>query len=167
MKKFMIIMTMLLVVALSGKAQVKCVGINGSFAAMVKAYYACGMTAIKTVPHQYMMFTDGEEVRIILYSTKNGMIRRITERHMTLNAKEACEVSEELLAKLKGQGMKMRPIRIKDHDGNPQDLYKNKFRGGNYCDVALAYPVSCNPDDGFFENGRYGCYVDLCFYPTR
>jgi hypothetical protein len=28
MKKFMIIMTMLLVVALSGKAQVKCVGIN-------------------------------------------------------------------------------------------------------------------------------------------
>lgn len=149
-------------------AQVKYEGINGSFDGMMCKFMA-NLNIYRERPGYTMFSIPGKKnCFIILYKGSNGRIKRLTERYLALCRADAVAINNDFEDKIMSYGLN--PKRIKNKKGEPQDLFRNRFSGGNYCNVVVCWPVALDDNiynsKSIFDDDAYCYYLDVSYYPT-
>jgi hypothetical protein len=163
MKKIIMILMMLMGV-LSLSAQRTYQGINGSSSSIISQFKRAGLVVDRSVKRKDCtgLYIPGKnDFYLVVWKKANGKIMSIVEIYKFECRAYGLFKTNEIEDEFKAHGMK--PKRVV-RGGEPYDVYKNKFKGGNYCDVTVSWPQSLNNPDPF--NG-YNYSVMQYFYPTR
>lgn len=158
------ILMMLLVGVLGTSAQRTYQGINGSYVSIISQFKRAGLVVDRSNKKKNCtgLYIPGkDDFYLVVWKGAGGKIMSVVEIYKFECRAYGLIKTNEIEDEFKAHGMK--PKRVV-RGGEPYDVYKSKFRGGNYCSVTVSWPQSLNNPDPF--NG-YNYLVMQFFYPTR
>lgn len=138
----------LITIFISSSAQEQLIGINGTYAEMVRTYSY--VMEIFKKGENYTDFVFDKSCHIfVCKDMQNEGVEKIVSVELVRTKAEGYEIINKYKNNMMRQGMK--PFRFKEENGDFVYFYKNKYVGGNYChSEVLASPARILDKKGYY-----------------
>lgn len=164
MKKIMLVMIMV-ISSLAISAQRTCGGINGSFASKLRDLKEGGLIEVcrSKSGDKVALDVPGDNSGQIILLRKGNKIQSLIDCTRVRTYKEGMSLVKKLMAEMVEHNSN-KPF-IKYIEGHKTINYRNRYRGEDYCDVSIMYPMKIEWSES--DGGYYNYVVGVRFYPTK